>query len=262
LILILLWALYQARLKQIAHQFNIRMEERVGERTRIARELHDTLLQSFHGLMLRFQAVQNMLPQRPVEAGRALETAIDRAAQAITEGRDAVQELRSSSITCNDLLQSLTALGEELTANQAGIDAGAPPVYRVLVEGTPRPIHPILRDDLYRIAREAVGNAFHHARATRIEVEIRFAAKMLRLRVRDDGIGMDPGILAHGGREGHWGLPGMRERVKSIGAQLEVWSQLKVGTEVEVTIPGPIAYKRSPVLAKPGDFVDKKGHGS
>ena len=91
---LLLAGSYRLRLRQIAEQFNVRLEERVNERTRIARDLHDTLLQSFHGLMLRFQAVQNMLPEEPVKARQSLQTAIDRAAQAITEGRDAVQELR------------------------------------------------------------------------------------------------------------------------------------------------------------------------
>jgi len=257
LILIALYGLYRARLRQVANQFGMRLEERVAERTRIARELHDTLLQSFHGLILRFQAVQNMLPHRPVQAGQALETAIDRAAQAITEGRDAVQELRSSTTTSNDLVEAITALGEEMTANYVNTDSGkTPATFRVLVEGTPQHVHPILRDDLYRIAREAVGNAFRHARANVIEVELRYEARMLRLRVRDDGIGMDPHVLAQGGREGHWGLAGMRERTKIIGGQLEVWSELRAGTEIEVKIPGAIAY-RSPT-ANPHDSATER----
>ena len=242
---LLLAGVYQLRLRQVARQYSLRLDERVSERTRIARELHDTLLQSFHGLMLRFQAVQNMLPERPVQAKEALESAIDRAAEAITEGRDAVQKLRSSRMSKDDLVRSLTSLGQELLANRPNTEDKAPPKFAVLVEGTPARLHPILRDDLYRIAREAIGNAFRHARANRIEVEVRYDERMLRLRVRDDGVGMDPSLLAQGAREGHWGLPGMRERANSIGGRLEVWSELHQGTEVEVTIPGTIAYRES-----------------
>jgi signal transduction histidine kinase len=244
-ILLLVWALYQARLRQITEQYNIRVDERVGERTRIARELHDTLLQSFHGLILRFQAVHNMLPDQPIQAKDCLGIAIDRAAEAITEGRDAVQELRGSGISGSNLVQALTSLGRELGANGNADASKASTTFGVLVEGTPRRVHPLLQDDLYRIACEAVGNAFRHARASRIEVEIRYDERMFRLRVRDDGEGMDPHLLAQGGREGHWGLRGMRERARSIGGGLEVWSELHQGTEVEVTIPGSVAYRHS-----------------
>src|SRR5712692_2988175 len=112
-----LWALYRFRLHRIAHQFNFRLDERVNERTRIARELHDTLLQSFHGLIFRFQAVDNLLPSRPGEAKQMLKSALDDAAQAITEARDAVHELRSSAVVTNDLAAAVTALGEELAGH-------------------------------------------------------------------------------------------------------------------------------------------------
>jgi len=237
----LLWGLYQLRLRQLARQFNMRLEERVGERTRIARELHDTLLQSFHGLLLRFQAATYML-DRPEEARKTLESAIDQAAQAITEGRDAVQGLRSSVTVTNDLACAITTLGTELAASEANSNAAE---FHVEVEGTTRDLHPIMRDEVYRIAGEAVRNAFKHAEAKRIEVEIRYDERQLRVRVRDDGKGIDPKDLNEEGRPGHYGLRGMRERAKLMGGKLAVWSELDSGTEVELRIPASRAYETS-----------------
>jgi len=239
----LLWALYRYRLRQIAQQFNFRLEERVNERTRIARELHDTLLQSFQGLMLRFQVAHDELPGRPGEARKTLENALDQAAQAITEGRDAVQGLRSSTVETNDLAQAIGSLGEEL----AGDETSSNRVESFVdVEGTPRNVHPILRDEIYRIAGEALRNAFRHAQARRIEVTIWYGARQFRLRVRDDGKGIDPEVLEEQGRAGHWGLAGMRERAELIGGQLEIWSQRESGTQVELSIPASLAYGASP----------------
>ena len=163
------------------------MDARVSERTRIARDLHDTLLQSFHGLLLRFHIVSELLPERPVEAKAQLATAIDRAAEAITEGRDAVQGLRESSVETNDLAQAVNAIGEELAAVPGNHGT---PVFRVTVEGESRDLPPLLRDEIYRIAAEALRNAFLHAQARQIEVEIRYDDQQFRLRVRDDGKGM------------------------------------------------------------------------
>ena len=245
-IALLLAGAYRWRLRQIAEQFNVRLEERVNECTRIARDLHDTLLQSFHGLMLRFQAVQNMLPEEPVKASHSLQTAIDRAAQAITEGRDAVQELRGAGAYSSDVVESLTSVGRELALEQAAAENGRAPVaFRVLVEGAPRPLQMALRANLHGIGREALANAFRHARASHIELDISYGHRVLRLRIRDDGIGMDPDFLAPGGREGHWGLPGIRERARAIGGTLEVWSEVSRGTEVELTLPAKVAYESS-----------------
>ena len=238
--LALLWGLYQLRLRQVAQQFNIRIEERVGERTRIARELHDTLLQSFQGLLLRFQAATYML-DRPEEARKTLESAIDQAAQAITEGRDAVQGLRLSTTVTNDLACAITTLGTELAGSESNPNAAE---FHVEVEGTPRDLHPILRDEVYRIAGEALRNAFKHAQAQRIEVEIRYDERQLRVRVRDDGKGIDPKHLDEQGRPGHYGLRGMRERARLMGGKLAVWSELDSGTELELRIPASRAYDK------------------
>jgi signal transduction histidine kinase len=236
---LLLWALYQLRLQQLERQFGMQVEARVNERTRIARELHDTLLQSFHGLILRFQAATNLLPERPVEAKQRFESAIDQAAQAVTEGRDAVQGLRSSTVETNDLAMAISALREELQADGTIADST---LFRMAVEGTPRNLHPILRDEVYRIAGETLRNAFRHAQARQIEVEIHYDARQFRLRVRDDGKGIDPEILGEDPRPGHFGLHGMRERAKIVGGQLDVWSELDSGTEVELSIPASRAY--------------------
>jgi signal transduction histidine kinase/ligand-binding sensor domain-containing protein len=238
--LALVWGFYRYRLRQIAHEYNARLEGRVDERLRVARDLHDTLLQSFHGLLPRFQAARNLLPARAADAGRVLDAALDDASKAITEARDAVQDLRSSAVLTNDLAKAVEAVGKELAAHQKTVDGNAID-FLVEVEGPPQDLHPILRDEVYRITGEALRNAFRHARAQQIEVEIRYDARKLRVRVRDDGAGIDPSVLQEG-REKHYGLPGMRERAKAIGGQLEVWSEEGAGTEVELTIPASVAY--------------------
>jgi signal transduction histidine kinase len=237
----LLWVAYGLRMRQVARQFQRTFDARVSERTRIARELHDTLLQSFHGLLLRFQTVLYLLPDRPADAKKTLADAIDHAAKAITEGRDAVQGLRSSTIETNNLALAISALGAELAANCSGLR----PAVHVTVEGETREIHPILRDEIYKIAAEAIRNAFRHAHAGRIEVEIRYDTKEFRLRVRDDGQGIDPEVLANQGREGHYGLRGMPERAALIGGKLAVWSEVGAGTEVELCLSPRIAYATS-----------------
>ena len=239
--LALLWALYQYRLHQMARQFNMRLEERVCERTRIARDLHDTLLQSFHGILLHFQTGINLLQEhtgeaRTAEARKTLEKAMHQAKHAIVEGREAIQGLRSSVVETNDLALAMRTLGEELAANANST------VFQVHVEGTPRDLHPILRDEVYRITGEGIRNAFRHADAKQIEVEIQYDDKRLRVRVRDDGKGIDPKLLSDSEREGHFGLRGMRERGKLIGGKLTVWSELDAGTEMDLSIPASRAY--------------------
>jgi signal transduction histidine kinase len=146
--------------------------------------------------------------------------------------------LRTSTTITNELAQAVTALGEELSVGRGS------PAFVVSIEGTPRDMHPILRDDIYRIACEALRNAFHHAQARKIEAEITYGERVLRLRIRDDGKGIDPKLL-DAGRDAHWGLPGMRERAEQIGAQLEMWSEIGAGTEMDLRIPASIAYGTS-----------------
>jgi len=238
LFLALLWAGYQWRVRQLHHEFEVTLDARVGERTRIARELHDTLLQSFHGVLLRFQTAFLLLPERPVEAKEKLGGAIEQAAEAITEGRDAVQGLRDSTTQTNDLAMAISTLGEELAADSNGHR----PAFRVAVEGQSRELHPILRDEVYKIAAEALRNCFLHANAQQVEVEIRYDDECLQLRVRDDGKGVDAAVLSAQSREGHYGLPGMGERATLIGGKLAIWSEVDAGTEVELRVPASIAY--------------------
>ena len=211
--------------RQLRHQFEIALDARVAERTRIARELHDTLLQGFQGLLLGFQTVFQLLPERPMEAKAKLGSAIEQAAKAITESRDAVQGLRDSIVEGNDLAPAISTLGEEL-ATHSNNDR---PAFRVAVEGESRDLRPILRDEIYRIAAEALRNAFQHAQARRVEVEIRYEDEQFLMRVRDDGKGIDAAVLSGQGK-GHFGLPGMRERATLMGAKLTMWSELDAGT--------------------------------
>jgi ligand-binding sensor domain-containing protein/signal transduction histidine kinase len=237
-LLAVVWAAYQYRVRQLHWEFALTLEARVGERTRIARDLHDTLLQSFHAVLLRLQTVSQLLRERSVEAQDELDSTIEGVAEAITEGRDAVQGIRESTVQKNDLARAIGTLGEELATDATG----SRPAFSVAVEGESRNLHPILRDEIYRIAGESMRNAFRHARARKVEVEIRYDEEQFRLRVRDDGRGIDPAILSRQGSEGHFGLGGMRERAALIGGKLTVWSEIGAGTEVELCVPAGLAY--------------------
>jgi signal transduction histidine kinase len=211
------------------------MEARVGERLRIARELHDTMLQSFQGAAFQFQAARKLLLRKTDNAMQAVDDAILSADAAIAEGRSAIRDLRPEAAAQRDLPELLDAAGRELaTAHELN---GQAPTYRVLVEGQQRDLSPMLQDEVYRISREVVRNAFAHAAASNIEVEIHYDQDQFRLRVRDDGKGIDPKILDAGGQSGHFGIPGMRERAQRIGARLDFWSEIGAGAEVELTVP-------------------------
>ena len=224
--------------RQLRHQFEMMLEARVEERTRIARELHDTLLQTLLGVLLQLQAVSQLLPERPIEAKEDLGSAIEQAAGAITEGRDAVQELRRSTVQHNNVAFAIGKFGQDLRAHAT---AGGP-AFRVAVDGESRDLHPDFQDEVYKIAAEALRNAFRHAQASQIDVEIRYDDEQFRMRVRDDGKGIAPAVLSGKAPEGHYGLQGMRERATRIGGQLTVRSHVDSGTEVELRVPAATAY--------------------
>ena len=243
LVLVLVWTAYRLRVQQLARQFDLALDARVAERTRIGRELHDTLLQSFHAILLKFQSVLNLLPERPAEARDKLERALDQATEAVTEARDAVQGLRPSALDTRDLADSIARISEELTIDQNNSSSA---VIHVEVEGTARELKPMVRDEVYRIACEALRNAVRHAQAREIAVAIQYDEPRFRLRVRDDGSGISEEIVERQARVGHFGLPGMRERAEIIGGHVDIWSKLGSGTEVDLSIPANVAYCTPP----------------
>jgi signal transduction histidine kinase len=191
--------------------------------------------------MFRLQAVRQLLPGRAGDAAKALDSALQLGDKAVFEGRDAVENLRCASLDDRDLVTSLTTLGAELGAE---IEHQSAPQYELLIEGRPRQLTAVVRDEGYRILREAARNAYRHAQAQRIETEVTFADAELRIRLRDNGVGIDPQILARGQKPGHWGLLGMRERTQYLGGHLDVWSEKNAGTEIELRIPADIAYSK------------------
>ncbi|WNG16977.1 two-component regulator propeller domain-containing protein [Cystobacter fuscus] len=230
----LLWGVYQLRLRQVAAQLRARLEARSQERERIARELHDTLLQGTQGLILSIQGLAAELPESHPTRGR-IEAVLDRADQVVEEARDRVRDLRAEYTAARDLPRAFALLGEELASERSTR-------FGVLVKGTPRDMPGAVRDEAYRIGREALLNAFAHARAQAVEVEFVYEPGAFLLRVRDDGTGIDEEVLAQGSRPGHWGLVGMHERAQRLGGQLELWSRPGAGTEVQLRLPAVIAY--------------------
>ena len=230
-------AVYRLRLNQISGRLRLRFEERLSERTRIAQELHDTMLQVFLSASMQMHVAWGRLaadsPAMP-----PLSRAMELIQQANEEGRTALHGLRSRQHDHVSLEQAFSCLPAELGESE-GIS------FRVIVVGPQRLLQPVLRDDAYGIGREGLVNAFRHSQGTHIEVELDYAEEQFRLTVRDDGSGIDPHVL-ESGRDGHWGLTGMRERARRIGAKLTFWSSAAGGTEVVLSVPAHIAYETQP----------------
>ena len=231
-----LWMLYLYRLKRATAEIQERLGARLEERERIARELHDTLLQGFQGLVLRLQAVLKALPAE-APAHQMIEKVLDRADDVLLEGRQSVRDLRQAGEAGNELAEALKNSGEELAL-------GNSTVFSLTVIGTPQSMGPVVFNEVCRIAREAFANAFQHAQAKKIEVELTYTSVGVSLSVRDDGTGIDAAIL-NKGRQGHWGLSGMRERAQKIGGKLNIQSNPGGGTGIELTIPARVAYPQS-----------------
>jgi signal transduction histidine kinase len=218
---------------QIAAGINARFDERLNERTRLARELHDTFLQTIQGSkMVADDALDN--PNDPVRMHRALERLSGWLAQASEEGRAALSSLRTSTTQRNDLAEAFQRAGEECLLNGSM-------TFGLSVEGTAKDMHPIIRDEVYRIGYEAIRNACAHSDASRLDVELSYAPD-LGLRVRDNGKGINP-IIAATGKEGHFGLKGMQERATRVRGHLTITSAGKTGTKVELIVPGKIAFR-------------------
>lgn len=230
-----LWGLYLFRLRQATANVQERLLAQMEERERIARELHDTLLQGFQGITLRVQGVaKNISVQDPLR--KMMDDVLDRADGVLREARQRVRNLRRRTTDENDLTDRLTKCGEELSKDQAAS-------FTFAIVGEPKALESMVQDEAYRIAAEALTNAFRHASASRIETEVTYDSSALRIRVRDDGAGIDKAVLADGHPD-HFGLTGMRERARAIRAELNIWSREAAGTEVELVIPASIAYPR------------------
>ena len=249
------WGAHRYRLRRLKHAFVRTLEARVGERTRIARELHDTLLQSFHGVLLRFQTASYLLPERPAQAKEKLDDAIEQAARAITEGRDAVQGLRASTLERNDLAKAIRTLGDELVANASD---HPPSDFHVVVEGEPRDLHPIVRDEIYKIHGGGPSQRLSACTCGTRRSRDPLRRRAVSLRVRDDGKGIDGAVLARQGINGHYGLRGMPERAALIGGKLAVWSEVGAGTEVEMRLPASSVYATSARRSRWSRFLAPK----
>ena len=232
----LAWALYQGWLLHVTNKLNLRFEERLAERMRIAQDLHDTLLQGVVSASMQLHvAVDNLPPDSPARPN--LDRTLQLMAHVIDEGRNTLRGLRSTAGDTQDLKTSLLQLPQELANRDVE--------FRVIVQGEARPLRPAIHDEVYRVAREALVNAFRHAHAANIDVQLEYHPHRLRLLVSDDGCGIDPRVLQTG-RDGHWGLSGMRARAEHLGAKLRLLSGPAAGTEVELIVPGHIAFASKP----------------
>ncbi|PHY21530.1 sensor histidine kinase [Caulobacter sp. BP25] len=232
--LALLVVAFQWRMGRLTERLQARLRERIAERERIARELHDTLLQGVQGLILTFQSAARQVPA-DLPARNQLERALDRAEAVVVEARDRFRSLRVS--VGGDLMTTLRDVAASMRSeNSAEVVTTA--------IGRPIDLHPLVADEVERIVIEALFNAHRHARASLIEMIVAFESKRLRINVRDNGVGIDPAVLEVAARDGHFGLAGMRERARKIRASLTVRATPERGADVELVVPSAMAYAR------------------
>jgi signal transduction histidine kinase/ligand-binding sensor domain-containing protein len=225
---------YLVRIRRLAAQIRNKLVERLAERERIARDLHDTFFQNIQGLLLRFNTgTARLSPDEP--ARQILMEALVQSDRVMAEGRELVLDLSPTITDSSDLPDSLARAGEEFKALGQS-------EYKVIVTGGPRPLNPVCSTELSRLGREAIYNAFRHAHARTIEAELVYQDDSLNLRIRDNGIGIDEQVLHDGGRAGHRGMVGIKERSNKLGAKLSIWSQRGTGTEIEVSVAASVAY--------------------
>jgi signal transduction histidine kinase len=229
------WAVYRLRLRQVSRALSARYDDRLAERTRIARDLHDTLLQTIQGSKL---VVDDAL-ERPDDLQRLLR-AVEQLShwlpRALQEGRSALNSLREPSLPSNDLAEALKRAIEERQIQDPQMEV------HFSIVGAARELHPLVRYEAYQIGDEAIRNAWAHSKGSRLEVELKYSGELV-LRVSDDGVGMEPSVARHG-KDGHFGLQGMRERVTRIGGKLTIASNLRLGTEVTIVVPARVAFRR------------------
>jgi len=234
LFLFMMWLAYVARVRQLSRQLTMRMKERVNERTRIARDLHDTLLQGLISASLQLEVADRQIPA-DATAKPLVQRVSQLLRQLIDESRHRVRGLRLRRSQEETLERALTQISNDLAAPRKV-------KHQLVVEGTARSIRPLVREEIYRIGAEALANAFRHAGASAVETVLEYGRDHLRLLVRDDGQGIDPEVLK-AGREGHFGLSGLRERAAKIGAQLKVRTAAGAGTEIDLLVPAVAAFE-------------------
>jgi len=237
------WGILRLRIRQTVAKVQAQFRERMLERERIAGDLHDTLLQGYLSASLQVHAAFGRLAEDS-PAKQPLRRALELIGKASEESRIALRGIRTSQLGDLDLGQALSRVPQELTAS-SDVE------FRVRVEGRPRSLRPVLLDDVYRIGREAIVNAFQHAGATNIEVEVEYGANRLRMLVQDNGCGIDPQML-QSGKAGHWGLRGIRERAERIGAKLNLFSNPGAGTQVVLTVAAELAFEPEAVGKRRG----------
>jgi signal transduction histidine kinase/ligand-binding sensor domain-containing protein len=230
-----LWAFYNIRLRRATAKTRARLYERFSERERIARDLHDTFFQGIQGLLLSVQSASRHLPAGD-PTRKALEKTLLQSDQVMLQGRELVLDLRTQSTGINEL-------GDDLKAAAAEFAPLCAAEFHLEIEGRPRALNSLVSDELYKLAREALNNAFRHARASRIDIQIRYLRNELALCVRDNGCGIDTKVLDQGGVTNHWGLPGMKERAAKIGADATILNRSEGGCEVHVRLSSRLAYR-------------------
>ncbi len=233
--LLVLWVLYRIRVRQVANAMAVRFDDRLTERTRIARDFHDTLLQTIQGSKLvADSALKQSADPTPMRA--AVEQLSIWLGRATDEGRAALNSLRTSAIEKNDLAEAFRRAIEECRMHDSMEGSFS-------VTGVVSEMHPIVRDEVYRIGYEAIRNSCAHSQATQLQVELSYAEDLV-LIVRDNGIGIDPGVIGRG-KEGHFGLEGMRERARRIMSKLTIETSSATGTEIKLVVPGSIIFRRT-----------------
>ncbi|MQA41158.1 histidine kinase [Rugamonas sp. FT29W] len=231
--ILLLYSAYALRIRYLTQRMQESLQARLAERSRIARALHDTLLQSMQALLMSFDAHSRNLKEGTTERTR-LDQTLNLAEQLLVEGRDQIMDLRASA-SPDALELTLEQFGKGLAEHRSH-------AFVMKVNGVPRQLRPHVHDEVYAIARETLFNASRYADANRIELELDYNPNAFVLRIRDNGKGLDDAVAAAGHRPGHWGMAGMRERAHNIGASLAIDSKPGVGTEVIATVPGKVAY--------------------
>jgi signal transduction histidine kinase/ligand-binding sensor domain-containing protein len=231
---LVIWVAYVIRVRQLSHELTMRMQERINERTRIARDLHDTLLQGLVSASLQLEVAD-----RQIAVDATPKPLVQRVSQLlrqlIDESRHTVRHLRLRRSEEENLERALTQISDDLAAPRKV-------KHLVVVEGMPRSLRPLVRDEIYRIGGEALANAFRHANASAVETVLEYGQDHFRLLVRDNGQGIDPEVL-QAGREGHFGLSGLRERAAKIGARLKVRTAAGAGTEIDLLVPALAAFE-------------------